>query len=148
MASTASQIDSAIYVERMRSMCAAVKAHDIDTVLSYFDDACVFINGVTGTTSEKSELVEFLNETWSVFPDYAPQPVATYMQGDTLGVLFEITATAPQAEGQAAPEQIRWLATSFTTFDPVSLRIVRDAYYVDEDAIQRQIIAAQRTGNH
>ncbi|OXR41212.1 nuclear transport factor 2 family protein [Nocardia sp. MDA0666] len=148
MTSTGSRIDSAIYVDRIRSVCAAVKAHDIETVLTYFDDACVFVNGVTGTTSEKPELVEFLKETWAVFPDYAPRPVVTYMQGNTLGALFEMAGTPPQAEGQAAPEQIRWLAASFSTFDPVTLKIVRDAYYVDEEAIQQQIAAAQHAETH
>ncbi|MFI8975023.1 nuclear transport factor 2 family protein [Nocardia asteroides] len=123
-------------------MSAAVAAHDIDAVLDYFDDNCVFVNGVTGTTSEKADLVTFLNETWSVFPDYTPRPAATFFQDNTLGVLFEITATSPQAREGATAGKVRWMATAFSTFDPVSLKIVRDSYYVDEAAVEQKIGAA------
>lgn len=33
------------------------------------------------------------------------------------------------------------MATGFSTFDPVSLKIVRDSYFVDEAAIEQRISA-------
>ncbi|MEV6059964.1 nuclear transport factor 2 family protein [Nocardia asteroides] len=145
MVGTGNQVDVSTCIELINSMSAAVGAHDVDAVLSYFDDECVFVNGVTGATSAKPDLVTFLEETWSAFPDYTPRPVASYFQENTLGVLFEISATPSSAEGGSAVGKVHWMVAAFSTFDPLSLKIVRDSYYVDEVMIEQKVKEAQRS---
>ncbi|WP_179831009.1 nuclear transport factor 2 family protein [Nocardia amikacinitolerans] len=137
------QVDVSTCIELITTMSAAVGARDIDAVLSYFDDDCVFVNGVTGETSAKPDLVTFLAETWSAFPDYTPRPVATYLQENTLGVLFEISATPAGSEGGVSARKAQWMVAAFSTFDPLSLKIIRDSYYVDEAMIEEKVAHAQ-----
>ena len=126
-----SSSDTELYTQRFREICEAVAAHDVDAVLEHFSDDCVVINGVAGTVDDKSALTRFFQETWAVFPDFAPRPVASHLEGNTLGVLFEATGTPIGPDGVPRP-QVRWLGTGFSTFDPVTRKIVRDVYFADD----------------
>lgn len=134
-----SSSDLELYTQTLRDVCAAVAAHDLEAALSYFDDDCVVVNGVAGTVEDKSALPRFFQETWSVFPDFAPRPVASHLVGDTLGVLFEATGTPTGPDGEPGVP-VRWLGTGFSTFDPVTRKIVRDVYFADEAALEEKLM--------
>jgi hypothetical protein len=85
-----------------------------------------------------------MNETWQVFPDFSPRLVAAHIQDNVMGGLIENTATAPGPGGSvAAGGKIQWLSTAFYTFDPDTLKVVREVYYADESVIEQKINAAQ-----
>lgn len=131
-----SKIDS--YTQKMTEICAAVAAHDLDTVLEYFDDECVVVNGASGTVGDKSSLVAGFEDMFAVFPDWTPRVATSFLDGDTIGVLFEVTGTA----GRSGPK-VTWIGTGYSTFDPDTLKIVRDVYFMDEAALEQKINDAQ-----
>ncbi|BAH48352.1 nuclear transport factor 2 family protein [Rhodococcus opacus] len=124
------------YCAVIRELCDAVAAHDTDHMLRYFDDSCVFVNGVDGRHTAKDGLVEFFQQVWESFPDYAPVPVEMHLNGDVLAVIFRTTATVRVGESE---QIVSWLMTSFSTFDPETVTIVRDVYFADEEALEETI---------
>ncbi|QSE91529.1 nuclear transport factor 2 family protein [Rhodococcus pseudokoreensis] len=132
------------YADRIRSACAAVVEHDLDRALAHFDDNCVFVDGTTGRETGKDGLLAFLDEMWSMFPDFAPRVVAAHVAENTIGVLFESTGTLVGTGDASTPgKQVRWIATGFSTFDPDSLKILRDVYFVDTAALEQKVGEAQ-----
>ncbi|BAH48362.1 nuclear transport factor 2 family protein [Rhodococcus opacus] len=149
MTNTENRVDTEACVERIESVCMAVVARDLEGVLDHFAEDCVFVNGVTGTTVPgKAELVNFLNDIWASFPEYTPRPVAAHLEQTTLGMLFETTVELPATDEKASPDgtKVRWLTSSFFTFDPTSMKIIRDVYYADEAAVEQMINEAGRAG--
>lgn len=124
----------ALYTQTMKEICGAIAAHDLETVLGYFDNDCVVVNGAGGTVGDKSALLPGFEEMFAVFPDWTPRVVASFLEGDTIGVLFEVTGTV----GGSGPK-VTWIATGYTTFDPDTLKIVRDVYFMDEAALQQKL---------
>ncbi|MEV0060464.1 nuclear transport factor 2 family protein [Nocardia sp. NPDC050718] len=131
----------AVYTGKMNEICAAVAARDLDTVLEYFDDECVVVNGAGGTVGDKSALVPGFQEMFATFPDWTPRVAASFVEGDTIGVLFEVTGT-PGGEGAG----VTWIGTGYSTFDPETLKIVRDVYFMDEAALEQKISDASAIG--
>ncbi|MFC9556841.1 nuclear transport factor 2 family protein [Rhodococcus sp. NPDC056960] len=124
----------ALYTQKMKEICAAVAARDLETVLGYFDDECVVVNGASGTVGDKSALLPGFEEMFETFPDWTPRVATSFLEGDTVGVLFEVTGTA----GGSGPK-VTWIGTGYSTFDPETLKIVRDVYYMDEAALEQKI---------
>ncbi|MFE3170669.1 nuclear transport factor 2 family protein [Amycolatopsis sp. NPDC059090] len=124
----------ALYTRTMDEICAAVAAHDLDKVLKYFDDECVVVNGAGGTVGDKAALVPGFEEMFATFPDWTPRVAASFLEGDTIGVLFEVTGTV----GGTGPK-VTWIGTGYSTFDPETLKIVRDVYFMDEAALEQKI---------
>ncbi|MEU3013807.1 nuclear transport factor 2 family protein [Nocardia asteroides] len=131
----------AVYTEKLNEICAAVTARDLETVLEYFDDECVVINGAGGIVGGKSALVPGFEEMFAAFPDWTPRVAASFVEGDTIGVLFEVTGTP----GGVGPG-VTWIGTGYSTFDPETLKIVRDVYFMDEAALEQKISDSSATG--
>ncbi|MBN9747879.1 hypothetical protein DMP23_43500 [Amycolatopsis sp. A1MSW2902] len=122
------------YTRKMNEICTAVAARDLDKVLEYFDDECVVLNGANGTVGGKSALVPGFEEMFATFPDWTPKVATSFLDGDTIAVLFEVTGTA----GGTGPK-VTWIGTGYSTFDPETQKIVRDVYYMDEAALEQKI---------
>ncbi|GAB3681111.1 nuclear transport factor 2 family protein [Saccharopolyspora tripterygii] len=134
------------YVDKIKSVCSAVVDHDVERILAHFDDNCVFVDGGTGQEGGKDSLIGFLEEMWSTFPDYTPRVAAAHVDENTIGVVFELTGTLPAVDAPATSgKKMRWLATAFSTFDPDSLAITRDIYFVDAAALEQMLSIAQTT---
>ncbi|AJF67993.1 nuclear transport factor 2 family protein [Streptomyces vietnamensis] len=131
----------ALYTQKMREICTAVAARDLDKVLGYFDDECVVVNGVDGTVGDKSALLPGFEAMFATFPDWTPRVATSFTEGDTVGVLYECTGTA----GGSGPK-VTWIGTGYATFDPETLKIVRDVYYMDEAALGQKVSDAEAVG--
>lgn len=131
----------ALYTRKMNEICAAVAAHDLGKALEYFDDECVVVNGVGQTVGGKPALVQGFDEMFAAFPDWTPRVATSFLDGDTIGVLFEVTGTA----GGTGPK-VTWIGTGYSTFDPESLKVVRDVYFMDEAALEQKISDAMLAG--
>jgi ketosteroid isomerase-like protein len=125
------------YFDVLVEVCRAVTAHDVDAALEHFAEDCVFVDGPTGTVTDRQGLLDFLAQTWEVLPDYAPRPVAAHTVGDTIAMVFE-------ASGTLAGRELRWPVASFSTFDE-NRRIVRDVYFVDQQALDSRLAGAGPT---
>lgn len=123
-----------VYAQKMTEICAAVAAHDLDTVLAYFDDECVVVNGAAGTVGGKTALLTGFEEMFGLFNDWTPRVAASFLEGDTLGVLFEATGT-----NEESGRTVTWIGTGLSTFDPETLKIVRDVYFMDEEALEQKL---------
>ncbi|MGW5515645.1 nuclear transport factor 2 family protein [Nocardia africana] len=130
-----------VYNQKLNEICAAVAAHDLEKVLDYFDDECVVINGAGATVGDKSALVPGFEEMFATFPDWTPRVAASFLDGDTIGVLFEITGTA-----FGSGPKVTWIGTGYSTFDPGTLKIVRDVYFMDEAALEQKISGCEAVG--
>ncbi|MFB9729521.1 nuclear transport factor 2 family protein [Haloechinothrix salitolerans] len=131
-------------MDTIRNVCSAVTAHDVDRVLGYFDDGCVFVDGTTGEQGGKDSLIGFLDQMYAMFPDYSPRVAAAHVDGDTIGVVYELTGTLNGPAGATTGKRLRWMATAFSTFAPGSLAIIRDVYCFDAAALEQQLLEAQQ----
>ncbi|GAB3681171.1 nuclear transport factor 2 family protein [Saccharopolyspora tripterygii] len=107
----------------IRSVCSAVADYDVERVLGYFDDSCVLVDGTTGEAAGSDRLAGFLDE---MFPDESVG--AAHVDGDAIGVVYEITGTLNSPDGSSIGKQLRWVATAFSTFAPSLLAITREVY--------------------
>jgi uncharacterized protein (TIGR02246 family) len=133
------------YSEVLRGLLQAVVDRDMEKILSSFVPDVTFVDGATGTVTQGVESIEsFMDDIWSSFSDYTPRLEAVVVQGDTVAVLIDTSATHTGVyEGLPATGlPIRWLASAHYLFDPQSKRIRREAYYFDADLVTQRLKAA------
>ncbi|MUM04848.1 hypothetical protein B5P44_08655 [Mycobacterium sp. CBMA 213] len=117
----------------MAEICSAIVDHDVERVMDHFADDCVVVNGAAGTVNDKSAIRAGFGEMWAVFPDWTPRIAVSCLDGDTLGVLFDLAGTA------SGDRPVQWIGTGFYTFDPDTLKIVRDVYFADEASLEQKL---------
>lgn len=123
-------------IETIRSLCRSVAARDVEALLAHFSDDCVFADGTSGQQAGSEGLLRFLDEMWTLFPDFTPRVAAAHVQGDTVGALFDSSGTLadPVAPGSTS-RAVRWMTVGFSTFDGQTGKIIRDVYFADMEAM-------------
>ncbi|MFG2446638.1 nuclear transport factor 2 family protein [Nocardia fluminea] len=131
------------YVDTIRRACSAATDHDVERALRHFDDGCVFVDATTGGQGGKAEAMAFLNEMFTMFPDYSARVVAAHADGDTVAAAYEITGTLSGPEGSTTGRRLRWLTTTLNTFDPRSRACIREIFCMDTSAFEQMLLEAR-----
>lgn len=73
---------------------AAWSARDVQQVLSFFTDDCVYEDIALGRVNRgKEELKAFLSETFAAFPDFTIEPKTPFMGGNWVGLEWVMSGT-------------------------------------------------------
>jgi ketosteroid isomerase-like protein len=116
---------------RFGEMAVAVAAKDLDTLMSFYDDDLVLING--GAVLTKAELAESMAGTWAEMPDLALEAVSSHISGNVLA------ATLDASVGTGTePDRIHWFILVMYTFDPTTLKVIRELAISDEEALAQR----------
>ena len=73
---------------------AAWSAHDVNTILSYFTDDCVYEDATLGVVNHnKQEFRAFLEQDFSAFPDFVQKEILRFTSGNYACLEWSMSGT-------------------------------------------------------
>ena len=137
MSETPTRADA--FGQQIAQMTEAMDAHDLDALMEHYDDELVFVDGVSGDRLNKAGLRDYVDQIWVAQPDFTVRMVASHALNNEFAVMLEASASMPtQVAGESA--QVRWVIPVIYTFDPATLKVVREVSFSDEEAYQQTLV--------
>ncbi|QSR24871.1 hypothetical protein CFH99_04480 [Nocardioides aromaticivorans] len=135
---TETQTRAEAFTQRIAQMIEAMTAHDLDALMDHYDDGLVFVDSASAQRFTKDGLRDFVDELWVEQPDFTVRMAASHALGNEFAVMLEASASMPRrVSGEAV--QVSWVIPVIYTFDPSSLKVVREISFSDEEAYQQTL---------
>jgi steroid delta-isomerase-like uncharacterized protein len=88
----------------MKDYMAAWNSHDVDKILSFFTDDCVYEDVATGVVNHgKKELISWANNLFTNMPDFQIEIKSGFGAGDWGGSEWVMTGTHAHSSNPAIP---------------------------------------------
>lgn len=136
---TETKIAAEVFAQQISEMTEAMISHDLDALMGHYADDLVFADGATGDRLTKDGLRDYVDQLWLEQPDFAVKMVAYHALGNELAVILEASASMP-AKDSGDSVQVRWMIPLIYTFEPATLKVVREISFTDEEAYQQALV--------
>ncbi len=133
--------DKDIQTEKMfREYLATWNTHDLDKMVSYFRDDCVYENMARGQTYRgKDEIKAWAKMSFDAIPDFKLDVTSLFVSGDWVGCEWVMAGTQTGAVSGLPPTGKSFLVRGSTIAQLKDGKILRNADYWDVATFLRQL---------